>query len=238
VSARRDEAVRWSGRRFRDRREAGSALAAALQGRVGAEALIVGLARGGVPVAAVVADAVGADLVVLCPRKVVHPNQPEFARAAVCGDGPLVAGPAVAGDGEGDGAAERDGAVPGWFGDAVARARDESLRRGERFGSAWLSAGLAGRTVVVIDDGVATGLTLRAALAAVRAAGAAWVVAAVPVAPREALPQLARDADEVVVVWVPEPFPAAVGYAYERFDQVDEAEVMGLLRAAQRRSRA
>lgn len=214
--------------RFVDRRQAGRELAERLRGEVGGgDAVVVGLARGGVPVADVVADALGAPLLALTPRKIGHPSQPEYALAAVCGDGPVVmgAGPAGAFD------------EAGWE-RAVDAARRESRRRSERYGAIAPEVAVADRTVVVVDDGVATGLTLRAAIGAMRREGARRVVVGVPVAPAATLAQLRAEADAVIAVWVPEPFPGSVGYAYARFEQVSDGEVLQLLEAAQRRWRA
>jgi len=213
--------------RFVDRRQAGKELAERLQGEVGGDVVVVALARGGVPVADVVAEALGAPLLALTPRKIGHPSQPEYALAAVCGDGPVVmgAGPAGAFD---DAGWER----------AVASARQESRRRSERYGAVAPEIAVAERTVVLVDDGVATGLTLRAAIAAMRRAGASRVVVGVPVAPAATVARLRAEVDAVVAVWVPEPFPGAVGHAYARFEQVSDGEVLQTLGAAQRRWRA
>lgn len=213
--------------RFADRSEAGSALAERLTERRDDAPVVVALARGGVPVGAVVAEALGAPLVALSPRKVGHPWQPEYAIAAVCEDGPVVTG-----------AEDLAGFDPAWLAAAERDARREARRRREAYGGPSLADTVAGRHVILVDDGLATGLTMRAALGAVRAAGAAGVVVAVPVAPKDTLERLAEEADAALAVWVPVPFPGAIGYAYERFDQVSDGEVRRLLADAQRRSRA
>ena len=212
--------------RFTDRTQAGVELAR-LFPRDLADAVVVGLARGGVPVASGVAEALGAPLLALTPRKIGHPLQPEYALAAVCGDGPVVVG-------EGPTGAFDEHA----WADAVRLAREESRRRASRYGRRAPEVSVAGRGVALVDDGVATGLTLRAALAALRDAGAARVVVGVPVAPASTLALLRDEADEALAVWVPEPFPGSVGSAYDRFDQVSDDEVERTLEAAQRRWRA
>jgi len=213
--------------RFADRSVAGAALAERLAHLRAEAPVVVALTRGGVPVGAVVAEALDAPLVALSPRKIGHPLQPEYAIAAVCEDGPLVAG---------DGGVE--GFDPAWLAGAERAARREARRRREAYGGPALSSAVAGRPVVVVDDGLATGVTMRAAVAAVRSAGASRVVVAVPVAPRDTVERFATDVDEVVAVSVPEPFPGAIAYAYERFDQVEDGVVRRLLAAAQRRLRA
>lgn len=213
--------------RFADRRQAGLELAERVRDVVAGDVVVLGLARGGVSVAAVVAERLDAPLGALAPRKIGHPLQPEYALAALCGDGPVVVGEGPAGAFD----------EPGWE-RAVAAAREASQRRRERYAAMGAELDVNGRTAVVVDDGVATGLTLRAAIAAVRRAGAARVVVAVPVGPAATLARLREEADEVVAVWVPEPFPGAVGHAYQRFDQVPDEVVERLLDEAQRRARA
>jgi putative phosphoribosyl transferase len=213
--------------RFADRSVAGAALAERLAHLRSDAPVVVALTRGGVPVGAVVAEALDAPLVALSPRKIGHPRQREYAIAAVCEDGPLVAGD--------DGV---EGFDPTWLAGAERAARREARRRREAYGGPSLGPSVAGRLVVLVDDGLATGVTMRAAVGAVRAAGASRVVVAVPVAPRDTVDRFAAEVDEVVAVSVPEPFPGAIGYAYERFDQVEDGVVRGLLAAAQRRLRA
>ena len=213
--------------RFADRSVAGAALAERLAHLRSAAPVVVALTRGGVPVGSVVAEALAAPLVALSPRKIGHPLQPEYAIAAVCEDGPLVAGDEDVGSYD-----------PVWLAGAEREARREARRRREAYGGPELGSVVSGRLVVLVDDGLATGVTMRAAVGAVRSAGAARVVVAVPVAPRDAVTRLAAEVGEVVAVSVPEPFPGAIGYAYERFDQVDDGAVRRLLAAAQRRLRA
>lgn len=210
--------------RFVDRRQAGRELARRLAAWADEGVVVVGLARGGVPVAAEVAQALRAPLLALTPRKIGHPLQPEYALAAVCGDGPVVLGEGPSGAMD----------ASAWEA-AVAEARRTSLQRAARYQALSAAVALDERTVVVIDDGVATGLTLLAAIEALRRAGARRVVVGVPVAPASTLRHLAAAADAAEAVWVPEPFPGAVGMAYERFEQVSDAEVERVLRDARRR---
>ena len=213
--------------RFADRFEAGAALAERLALRRGDDSVVVALTRGGVPVGAVVAEALDAPLVALSPRKIGHPWQSEYAIAAVCEEGPLVTG-----------AEDLASFDPAWLAAAERDARREARRRREAYGGPSLADTVAGGHVILVDDGLATGLTMRAALGAVRAAGAAGVVVAVPVAPQDTLQRLEEEADEALAVWVPVPFPGAIGSAYGRFEQVSDGEVRRLLADAQRRSRA
>lgn len=203
--------------RFRDRRDAGAALAAALRGRDLPDPVVLGLPRGGVPVAAVVADALGAPLDVVVVRKLGVPWQPELAMGAVGEGGVVVRSEAVL----------RSAAVDReTFDEVLVREREEVEQRVERLRPGRPRTPVAGRTAVVVDDGLATGSTASAACAVLRAAGARRVVLAVPVAPAGAT---VEQADELVVVRAPEPF-GAVGRWYVDFTPTSEQEVVDLLR--------
>ena len=207
---------------FKDRRDAGRALAKALdawRGRPGL--LVLGLPRGGVPVASEVARALGAPLDVLVVRKLGHPGQEEFAMGAIASGGvryldeSTLAWPVPAAEIEA--VVERE---------QVELARRERLYRGERAPLA-----LEGRVLLLVDDGLATGATMRAAVMAVRAGRPQRIVVAVPVASREALQSVGSVADEVVCVFTPAHF-RAVGQWYEDFGQTSDEEVCRLLAKA------
>src|SRR3990170_4521584 len=200
---------------FRDRREAGEALAAELDDERGPELAVVGLARGGVQVAAEVARALAAPLDVVAVRKIGHPLQPEYGIGAVTpGDGVYVRGP--------DGLSEEELEA------VVEATKAKAARLDQRLHAEEPSLDLRGKTVLVVDDGLATGATMIAALRWAGAAGAARVVAAVPVAAAESLPLIRAEADDVVCLHALEPF-FAVGVWYESFTQVDDAEVVRLV---------
>jgi len=207
---------------FRDRLDAGRRLAAKLEHLEGEDLVVLGLPRGGVPVAFEVAQALGAPLDVIVVRKLGVPFQPELAMGAIGEDGVLVLQRDVvrmAGVGERELAAvER-------------RERAELERRAGRFRGGRPRPSLEGRTAVVVDDGIATGSTARAACQVARAQGAARVVLAVPVAPRSSVAELSDAADELVVLECPEPF-FAVGEWYEDFSQTSDDEVVALLSRA------
>jgi predicted phosphoribosyltransferase len=217
---------RWSptarAGRFVDRADAGRQLAGCLEEYRGTTAVVAGLPRGGVPVAFEIARALGLALDVVIVRKLGAPYQPELAIGAVGEYGVRVLNHSVAlatGIGEDDLAAiER-------------RERAEVARRAALFRAGRESVPLAGRTVIVVDDGIATGATTRAACQVVRAAGATRVVLAVPVAPAESLAELAAAVDEVVCLLAPPGFNA-VGEWYEDFTQTSDAEVIALLARA------
>jgi len=210
-----------NGWRFRDRAEAGRLLGERLSGRVGPrDVVVLGLPRGGVPVARQVARALGAPLDVFLVRKLGFPGQPELAMGAIASGGVRVLNEEIVRELRLDeqvigGVAEREGAE---------LARRELAYRGDR-----PPLDLGGRTVVLVDDGLATGATMRAAVEAVRARGPRAVVVAVPTAPPHAVRELQAGVDELVALLQPEPFHA-VGLWYENFREVPDDEVRRLLR--------
>lgn len=207
---------------FADRRDAGRALARELEGDRGPGLVVVGLARGGVEVAAEVARVLAAPLDVVAVRKVGHPWQAEYGIGAITpGGGVYVRGS--------DGLTEEEVAT------AVEEAKAKAALLDRRLHAEHGPLDLAGKTVLVVDDGLATGGTMIAALRWGRAAGAARVVAAVPVAAEEGLELVRAEADEVVCLHALSPF-FAVGAWYGSFDQVDDSQVVRLI-AENRRAR-
>jgi putative phosphoribosyl transferase len=209
---------------FRNRQEAGRALAAVVAQRLERDdnVVVLALPRGGVPVAFEVARALDAPLDVIVVRKLGVPSQPELAMGAIGEDGVRVLNGEVIGHLR---ITERA------LQHVEARERAELERRADVFRQGHAMVPLQGRTVVIVDDGLATGSTARAAIAVARAHGAERVVLAVPVAPVETLDQLQLVADEVVAVASPYPF-VAIGQWYEDFRQTTDAEVSQLLAQA------
>ena len=210
-------------RAFRDRTEAGSTLVGLLGGYRGQVDLIVlGLPRGGVPVAAEVARGLGAPLDVLVVRKLGVPGHEELAMGAIASGGVRIHNEEVVRKLRMDDATIQ----------RVAEAEERELARRERsYRQQRPPPDLTGRVVILVDDGLATGSTMRAAVAAARAAGPARVVVAVPTAPASTCEELRSEADEVVCVTTPRPF-RAVGYSYRSFPQTTDEEVRELLQAA------
>ncbi|WDF43806.1 phosphoribosyltransferase family protein [Streptomyces sp. T12] len=210
--------------RYDDRRAAGLLLAEALQGLRGQDVVVLGLPRGGVPVAAEVARRLGAPLDVLVVRKLGVPEQPEWGFGAIGEHGVRVLNQDVIGE-AGLGSAEQ-AAV-----EAAERAELErrvlSYRRGRD------ALPVAGRTAVVVDDGLATGATAEAACRVVRGQGAVRVVLAVPVGPEHSVARLRQVADDVVCPQTHEVL-GSVGAWYRDFAQVSDAEVTSLLAQAAR----
>lgn len=214
---------------FRDRIDAGRRLGRALVERLGdswpsERPIVLGLPRGGVPVAAQVAEALDAPLDVIVVRKLGVPFQPELAMGAIGEGGVRVLNPdvlAVAGVSIAD------------LAEVEASERRQLEQRAERFRSGRVRTPIEGRTVVIVDDGLATGSTARAACAVARAQGASRVVLAVPVAPADWVSRLGDAADEYIAVATPEPF-YAVGQFYADFRQTGDDDVIRHLRDARR----
>ena len=210
---------------FRDRVDAGRQLAERCDHLRGGGAVVVGLPRGGVPVASEVAQRLGAPLDVIVVRKLGVPFQPELGMGAVGEEGVRILNPEVIQ------AARLDGAD---VASVELRERAELERRAERFRGGRPRVALAGRTVLVVDDGIATGSTARAACQVARAHGATRVVLAVPVAPPGWTAGFVDDAEELVCVATPDRF-AAIGQWYADFSQTTDEEVVACLdRAAAR----
>ncbi|WP_062476672.1 phosphoribosyltransferase [Variovorax boronicumulans] len=209
--------------KFRDRTHAGRQLAALLQRRGGfADAVVLALPRGGVPVAFEVARALRLPLDVLVVRKLGLPEQPEYAFGALAGDGV----PEI------DEHLVRTLDLRPSEIDAVVRAElAELARRTQVYRGDRSAFEVQGRTVLVIDDGLATGATMRAAVRGLRRQSAGTVIAAVPVASPEACEALQREADDVLCVRCPTVF-RAVGAWYEDFSQTTDEEVCTLLAQA------
>lgn len=203
---------------FKDRRHAGRQLAQALSHHAGAVGVVYPLPRGGVVLGVEVARVLGWPLDLVVPRKIGHPLSPEYAVAAVVEGGGLVGDPR-----------ELTELDPEWLAAAVARERVEARRRRDLYlhGRAPLPVG--GKTALLVDDGIATGLTMQAAIREVRRHDPARVVVAVPVAPADVCARLTGEVDEFVTLDAPEHYLGAVGAYYETFPQVSDAEVCALL---------
>jgi len=209
---------------FADRAEAGRALARALADLAGAAPLVYALPRGGAPVAAEIARALGAPLDLAIARKIGAPGNEELAMGAVAeGDPPVVS--------RNEAVIRHFRVSDEAFAAARAGAEAEIARRGALWRGTAPALSPAGRVCILVDDGLATGATALAALRALKARGAARVVLAVPVGPPDALAALAREADQLVSLEAPADF-YAVGAFYADFRQLDDGEVTAILAAA------
>ncbi|MFI0967785.1 phosphoribosyltransferase family protein [Streptomyces sp. NPDC021080] len=207
---------------FRDRRDAGRQLAARLGHLKGSDVVVLGLPRGGVPVAAEVAGALSAPLDVCLVRKLGVPFQPELGMGAIGEGGVRVIN---------DDVVRTAGIAPDQLARVEAREREVLERRARRYRAGRQAVGIEGRTVLLVDDGVATGSTARAACRIARAREAARIVLAVPVAPHDWSARLGEDADDLVCLHNPWGF-SAVGQFYEDFSQTGDDEVVACLEEA------
>jgi putative phosphoribosyl transferase len=205
---------------FADRSEAGRSLGRYLQEMEGLnDPVVLALPRGGVPVGVEIARALGVPLDVMVVRKLGLPGQPELAMGAVASGGIRVLNQELL----------RETGVPAEVLEKVATEETRELeRREEAYRGGRLPTELQGRDVILVDDGIATGSSLLAAVAAARARGASRVMVAVPVAPRDVVRTLARQVDEMICLHTPEPF-LAVSLWYRSFPQVQDSEVRALL---------
>lgn len=206
--------------RFNDRTEAGIKLAQALACYRDQPAVVYALPRGGVVLGVEIAQALRLPLDLVIPRKIGHPYNSEYAIGAVTEDGDPVYN-------------ERETARvdPGWLRQAVAGERLEARRRREQYLQGQEPLPVAGKTAILVDDGVATGLTMLAAIRDIKKRRPTRVVVAVPVAPKDTADRLLQEADEVVGVEITDQYLGAVGAYYNYFPQVSDAEVIRLMRA-------
>lgn len=213
----------WAG--FADRSEAGTRLGDRLAAYRGKDVLVLGIPRGGVPVADAVARRLDADLDILAARKVGSAHEAEYAIGAVT---------ANSGEYWSDEAIAETGATPAYIAFAAERERARARQQERQFREDRSAAAITGRVVVIVDDGLATGATMRAAIRSVRAERPSRIVVAVPVGARETCAALRQEADEVVCLYEPDPF-YAVGLHYRSFPQVADSEVQRILRDASQR---
>ena len=206
--------------RFRDRTDAGRRLAAKLRDYAGRDdVLVLALPRGGVPVGAEVARALGAPLDVFLVRKLGVPGREELAMGAIASGGVRVMNPDVV---------DQLRIPPRWVDAVAAEEAEELARREVAYRDGRPAPDVRGKTVILVDDGLATGASMKAAVAALRRLGPAEVVVAVPVGAAETCQELGEMADAVVCAETPDPF-YAVGSWYADFDQTTDEEVRELL---------
>jgi putative phosphoribosyl transferase len=205
---------------FHDRRDAGERLAEALADLAGGPVIVLGIPRGGVEVAAVVAERLGAPLDIVIPRKIGAPGNPELGLGAVAEGVQVLDQRLIAALGVSDAYLRRE----------IDAQEEEIRRRVAAYRGDRVPADLSGKVVLIVDDGVATGGTAAAALRWARSRGAARVILAVPVAPPDIVWRLEGEADELRVLRAPSPF-AAVGQWYGEFPQVSDERVVQLLAA-------
>jgi predicted phosphoribosyltransferase len=204
--------------RFKDRAEAGRRLAEALAAHVEGPGVVYPLPRGGVVLGVEIATALRLPLDLIIPRKIGHPYSPEYGIAAVVESGEIVKNEAEV--------ARVDAA---WFTRAVERERGEARRRRELYLRGRAPIPIEGKTAILVDDGIATGLTMEAAIREAKRLRPARTVVAVPVAPPDTAERIRREVDLLVALDVPEFYLGAVGAYYDHFPQLTDDEVIALL---------
>ncbi|MGB9659810.1 MAG: phosphoribosyltransferase [Nitrososphaerales archaeon] len=204
---------------FKDRTEAGKILAKALSEYKDKNTIVLAIPRGGVIVAYEVAKALNAPLDLIIPRKIGAPNQPELAIGAVTEDGTTILNQDIV----------QYLRVPDdYIKTEVKRQIEEIKRRIQRYLGDKPRLSIEGKVAILIDDGVATGATTRAAIASIRKRKPALIVLAMPVGPPDTVKELREDADKVICLMTPEPF-FAIGQFYENFEQTSDEEVIQIL---------
>ncbi len=209
---------------FRDRRHAGELLARAVLEKFNGNLVnpvVVAIPRGGVVVAEPVAEALGAPIELVIPRKIGAPFNEEFAVGAVTEDGYVLLNPSVP--------FESLGITKDYIERKAREEIAEIERRRERYLSGFKRIPLKGRDVILVDDGIATGLTVKAAIASLRRQNPNRIILAVPVMPADRVPEFRELVDDLVVLYAPE-FFQAVGQFYQDFSQTTDEEVVEILR--------
>lgn len=206
---------------FTDRKEAGKQLAQKLELYRGKDAIVLALPRGGVVPAYEIARALSLPLDIVAVRKIGHPLSPEYAIGAVDESGNTILNET-----------ETTTIDNTWLKEETAREKIEAKRRSFVYRGGRKPQRLRGRTVIIVDDGVATGLTMRLAVCVVKKQKPEKIVVAVPVAPLESLQSLKKEGAEVIVLELPERFMGAVGAHYMQFEQVEDRVVIESLQLA------
>ncbi len=204
---------------FSTRIDAGKRLAAALADFKGNNGLVLSIPRGGVVVGYEIAETLGLPLDVIIPRKLGAPNNPELAIGAIAEDGTTFLD---------DDLVKYFGVSPDYIKDESDLQKKEIQRRLKLYRQAYSEHQIKGRDVIVVDDGIATGYTMRAALASIKNRGATSLTVAVPVGPSSTILELKQIADRVVCLYIPEYFQA-IGQFFQNFNQVSDEEVIQLL---------
>ena len=207
--------------RFIDREDAGRQLAEALHKYRDSEAVVYALPRGGVPLGFEIAQALNAPLDLVITRKIGHPMNPEYAVCAITEEGEMLCNEA-----------EKVSLNTHWLKEAAKKEQDEVSRRRHAYLSDIKHIPATDKIAIVVDDGIATGLTIRVAVQSIKKENPKKLVVAVPAAPYDAIEALREDADEIIVLEDARDYLGAVGAYYDNFPQVPDGEVIDLLEKA------
>jgi len=209
---------------FKDRKDAGIKLAKALEKYMGEDVIIFALPRGGVPLGFEIAKKLAAPLDLIITKKIGHPMNAEYAICALAEEGSPVCN-----------TAEVNNVDPGWLEEETKRVRREIKRRREKYLGEITTHSVAGKTAIIVDDGIATGLTMIAAIEEIKSRKPKRLVVAIPVTPYDTAQKLKAIADDLVSLDIDEHYLGAVGAYYEDFSQVEDSEVISLLISASKK---
>lgn len=205
---------------FRDRKDAGIKLAKALEKYKGEDVIIFALPRGGVPLGVEIAKKLTAPLDLIITKKIGHPMNAEYAICAIAEDGSPVCN-----------SAEVNNVDPGWFEKEIQRVRQEIKRRREKYLGKITPHPVEGKIAIIVDDGIATGLTMIAAIDEIKRRKPKRLVVAIPVTPYDTAQKLKSMVDDLVSLDIDAHYLGAVGAYYEDFSQVEDSEVISLLKS-------
>lgn len=206
--------------RFRDRKDAGIRLAKALEKYKGEDVIVYALPRGGVPLGVEIAKKLNAPLDLIITKKIGHPTNPEYAICALAEGGDPVCNPA-----------EVDSIDPHWLEAEITRIRTEIKRRRETYLGEITKHSVEGKIAIIVDDGIATGYTMIAAINEMKKHNPKRIVVAIPVTPDDTAEKLRSMVDDLVSLDIDVFYQGAVGAYYDDFSQVDDSEVLLLLKA-------
>lgn len=206
---------------FEDRKDAADRLATALEIYEGDDVIVFALPRGGVELGAVIAERLNAPLDLVFTKKIGHPTNPEYAICAVAEEGEPICNPV-----------EVRRVDPKWLQAEVDKVRAEIKRRREYYSGDTKKSTVAGKIAIIVDDGIATGFTMMAAIAEMKKRQAKKIVVAIPVTPYDTAKKLQEMADDLVSLYIDRKYLGAVGAYYRDFRQVSDSEVIALLQSA------
>lgn len=201
---------------FRDRIDAGEQLADLISSKIAKDTIILALPRGGVPLGIAISKRTSASLDLILAKKIGHPSHPEFAIGALAEDGEPIVNEEITLNSD-------------WLANEVVKINNQIKKRRKLYEDLVVRQSLKNKVVLIVDDGIATGMTMFAAIKAVKTLKASKILVAVPVIPKDTYNHLKKEVDEVFAIDVPERFLGAVGAYYQNFPQISDDEVIKML---------